>query len=204
MKVVSNLVAKLSFWWASKTLIEGKNFSVDNTGIITILKGRFEGVQFRYDNLRLKEEEENHLDFNTVIVNPSTECELDYVTNEQFIKLSSNILRVIFHNLMKTSDEENKGLPIESDLQYSPYDYPDMIYNEKSETLNEDRNYNTPEFIDERDFYEKVDPVLEKRVSKRKPGKKAIRSNSGSHSKIQQSSNQKRPSSRTPRKKRPV
>lgn len=170
--------ARLEFWWAKRTLKDGRDFALnfDNLGlIVTILTGPFAKVEYRYANILVREDEEGMIDFHTVVrYNPLNAD----VTHPDFVKLTSNILRIIFQDTMGEHKIDEQ-------------------------VVNENRNIDTFELDQERDFYEESTPVLEKRVSKRKPRKKTVRTDSGLHSEIQQPAKPKRTRTRTPRTKRP-
>lgn len=172
---IKNRLALMQFWWAEKTIREGRDFEVVNDDLgaaITILKGNFSGVQFRFGPMRFVESRENLLEFNTVVVYNPLKAD---VLNPKFEKLTSNILRILLKEIVA-----------------------------EKQVIDENRNVDSGELAEERDFYEEVPPVLEERVSKRKSRKKNISADSGSHSEVQQSAKSKRTRNRTSGKKRPV
>lgn len=143
--MLRNLIARLQFWWATKTLKEGKDFDLelvrDSGVIVTLLRGRYKGIVFTFANMTIQEG--GLLDFTTgVMYNPNNED----VYGTKFNKIASNILRIILRDIVRGS---------------------------KRELLYEDREIDTSQSDEERDFHEESSPLLEKRVSKRKPRKKA-------------------------------
>lgn len=180
MKKLNDIKAKLQFWWAKHTLKDGRDFSLsfDALGLkVTVLRGNFSGVQYRYSPLKVREEEEGLVDFATIVVyNP----EKADVSDPAFQKLTTNILRILLANAVG-----------EHELSI------------KEQVIDENRNTDTVELDQEREFHEEVSPLLEKRVSKRKPRKKVVSADSGVHSEVQQSAKPKRARARTSGKKRP-
>lgn len=68
---LSEYKARLEFWWAKKTIKDGRDFeiTVDGTGLlVTVLRGKFAGVAYRYSPLSVREEDEGLIDFQTHIV----------------------------------------------------------------------------------------------------------------------------------------
>jgi hypothetical protein len=191
--------ATLQFWWAKRRLRDGKDFDleVDDLGIlVTILRGKYKGVQFRYANLFLGTEK---LDFNTVVVyNP----EGALVYEAGFEKLSTNILRVLIADSVseKTTLTPNNETVWDYDPAAKAYAQEMVDYDK---VMNENGNTDTVELDQERDFHEESTPLLEKRVSKRKPRKKVVPADSGVHPEIQQPAKPKRARARTTGKKRP-
>lgn len=181
---IKDKLAELQFWWAKKTIKDGRDFelSVDELGtLVTLLRGQYAGVQFRFGPMTLRESNEAMLDFSTVVVyNPKN---VD-VLNKNFEKLSSNILRFLLAEAVE-------------DTKY-PTDWMAAI-----KVIDENRKIDTIELDQERGFYEESTPVLEKRVSKRKPRKKVISTDSRIHPEVQQPAKPKRTRARTTGKKRP-
>jgi hypothetical protein len=169
----------LKFWWAEKRIKEGRDYhpSIDELGLlVTILRGEFTGVEFRFGPICVKEDPTGTqlLEFNTVVVYNPTEAD---VLSKKFEKLTSDILRILLRSAIRETEEQ---------------------------VIDENRNVDTGELAQERDIHEEVAPILEERVSKRKSRKKAVSADSGSHSEVQQRPKSKRPSNRNSGKKRPV
>lgn len=181
MNRIRNLVVRLQFWWATLWLKDGKHFeiSVDDLGLlVTILRGRYKKVQFRYANMIMSEDGLGRMDFNTVVVYNPMNAD---VGEPKFAKLSTNILRLLLAEMVR--------------------DFSSLTANKQ--VMNENRDTDTFESNQERDFHEESTPVLEKRVSKRKPRKKAVRTDKPVHPEVQQPAKPKRTRVRTPREKRP-
>lgn len=193
MPNLKEYTARLQFWWAKKTIKDGRDFelTIDDVGaLITILRGKFKGAQFRFSPLTVREEDQAVLDFQTHVVYYPKGVDL---SDPNFGKLATNILRILITELVR----EPRNFPQGPAPDFSSY-------NEYHEELtNENRDIDTSQFDQERDFYEESSPVLEKRVSKRKPRKKAVRTDQPVHSEVQHSTKPKRTRIRTPRAKRP-
>jgi hypothetical protein len=168
-------IAGLQFWWAKKLIKDGRDFDIqiDDVGnLVTILKGKFEGTQFRYSPLTVREDDDALVDFHTHVVYYPKNVDL---SDSDFAKLTTNILRILLA---------------------------DAVSEPNTKELNDaNRNPDTSQFIEERDFYEESSPVLEKRVSKRKPRKKIVRTDKPIHSEIQPTTKPKRTRIRTSRTK---
>lgn len=174
--------ARLEFWWARKSLKDGRDFalSFDELGmVVTILKGPFEKVEYRYSPIQVREDDEGVVDFHTVIrYNPLNAD----VTDPRFVSLTTNILRIVLHEATVGGNE--------------------LKVNEQ--VNDENRDTDTGELDQERGIREEVSPLLEKRVSKRKSSrKKTVRTDSEVHPEIQQPAKPKRTRARTTGKKRP-
>jgi hypothetical protein len=172
---------KLQFWWAKKTLKDGRDFELqmDEVGmLVTIISGKFKGVQFRYSPLTVVDDE-GLVDFRTYVEYAPLSVDL---TDPKFVRLTTNILRILL----------TEAIP-ETAVQK----------HEEIQVIDENRNTDTDKFDQERDFYEESSPVLEKRVSKRKPRKKVVPTDSGVHPEVQQPAKPKRTRTRTTGKKRP-
>ena len=179
--------ASLEFWWARKKLKDGRDFELqfDELGLlVTVLTGYYASVQFRFANMVVHEE--GLLDFSTVVVYNPQDAD---VTREDFVKLSNNILRIILDDAVRDTSKLNIAKPLAEETI--------------EQVIDENRNVDTGELNQERELHEEVSPLLEKRVSKRKPRKKAVPADSGSHSEIQQPAKPKRTRNRTPRKNGP-
>jgi hypothetical protein len=177
MNKIKKSIAELQFWWAKKLIKDGRDFDiqVDDVGnLVTILRGDFKGTQFRYSPLTVREDDDALVDFHTHVVYYPKGVDL---SNYKFAKLTTNILRILLAEAVS-----------------EPEDY--------TKELNDaNRNLDTSEFIEERDFYEESPPVLKKRVSERKPRKKAVRTDKPVHSEVQPITKSKRTRVRTPRTK---
>lgn len=175
--------AKLEFWWAKKTIKDGKDFevSMDDVGMLVHLtSGRFKGVTYRYSPLTVLDDE-GLVDFKTLV--EYTPKNVD-VTDPRFARLTTMILRILLEEAIpETASQAKKEI--------------------ETQVIDENRDTDTGKLDQERDFYEESTPLLEKRVSKRKPGKKVVPTDSGIHSEIQHSTKPKRTRARTTGKKRP-
>lgn len=172
--------ARLEFWWATKTLKDGRDFDLtfDQLGLlVSVLRGKYKGVQFRFANMVMHED--GLLDFSTVVVyNPSN----GDVSTDAFIKLTNNILRIILTDAVAGRNKLN-------------------VKETQPQVNDENRDTDFSQPLEERDIHEESSPVLEKRISQRKPRKKVVRTDSGSHPQVQQPTKPKRTSNRNPRKK---
>jgi hypothetical protein len=176
------LKERLEFWWAKTTIKDGRDFEiqVDEDGMyISILKGKFRGVRYRYSPLTVLDDE-GLVDFRTIVEYiPENVGEL----GEDFSKLTTKILRILLSEAIPETINQTKQ--------------------EYEQVTNENGNIDTGELTQERDFYEESTPLLEKRVSRRKSRKKVVPTDSGLHPEIQQPAKSKRTGNRTPRAKRP-
>lgn len=182
MKKLQEVKSRLEFWWARKTIKDGRDFDLqmDELGmLVTILTGEFKGTQFRYSPLSVREDNEGLVDFATYVEYAPHSAD---VANPKFTKLTTNILRILLTDAIPETAAQ--------------------AHNEVQVT-NENRDIDTGESFEERGFYEESTPVLEKRVSKRKPRKKAVRPDNELHSEVQQPAKPKRARARTARAKRP-
>jgi hypothetical protein len=172
---------KLQFWWLKKTIKDGRDFDIlmDDLGmLITILSGKFRGVSFRYSPLTVIDDE-GLIDFRThVAYNPKN---LD-VSDPKFAKLTTNILRILLAD----------AIPETAAQKY-----------EEAQVIDENRDIDFSQPLEERDIHEESTPVLEKRVSKRKPRTKTVRPDKLPHPEVQQPTKPKRTRARTTGKKRP-
>lgn len=169
--------AKLEFWWAKKTIKDGRDFevSMDDVGMLVHLtSGKFKGVKYRYSPLKVLDDE-GLVDFRTYV--EYTPKNVD-VTDPRFVTLTTMILRILLEEAIPEKEFE-------------------------SQVIDENRDTDTGEPTQEREFHEESTPLLEKRVSKRKPRKKAVRTDSDLHTEVQQPAKPKRPRARTTGKKRP-
>lgn len=172
---------KLQFWWAKTTIKDGRDFDIlmDDRGmLVTILSGKFKGVSFRYSPLTVLDDE-GLVDFSThVAYNPKG---LD-VSDPKFAKLTTNILRILLADAIPETAAQK---------------------HEEIQVIDENRDTDTDKLDQERVFHEESTPLLEKRVSKRKPRKKTVSADSGVHPQVQQPAKPKRTRARTTGKKRP-
>lgn len=177
---INEYKARLEFWWAKRTLKDGRDFtlSFDDAGLkVTLLTGKFKGVEYRYSPLTVREDDEGLVDFTTLVVyNPENAD----VSDPAFQKHTSNILRILLADAVG-----------EHELSI------------KEQVIDENRDTDTSELDQERGFHEESSALLEKRVSKRKPRKKVVPADSGVHPQVQQPAKSKRPRARTARKNRP-
>lgn len=176
MKKLNEYASRVQFWWARKTIKDGRDFDLlmDDRGmLVTILTGEFKGTQFRYSPLSVREDDDGLVDFATYVEYAPLSVD---ISNSKFTKLTTNILRILLQDAIPETSEQ---------------------------VMNENRDIDTGESIEERGFYEESTPVLEKRVSKRKSRAKTVRPDSTVHPKVQQPAKPKRTSTRTPRAKRP-
>lgn len=185
MKKLNELKARLEFWWAKRSLKDGRDFELSMHGdklVVTILRGKFKGVLYQYSPLTVREDDAGLIDFQThILYNPMDGLYADLMSGE-FQKLTTNILRI----LLQESIPEKMAQA-----------------NYIEQVMNENRDTDISEPLEERGFYEESTPLLEKRVSKRKPRTKTVRTDSGVHPEIQQPTKPKRNRARTSRKKRP-
>ena len=176
--------ARFEFWWAKKTVKDGRDFSLsfDSNGMLVyILRGPFGGVQYRYANVQLKEDQSAMVDFSTVVVYNPNNTDL---SDPKFVALTTNIFRII----LDVAVSEHKNL---------------TAIGMTEKVINENREVDISESNEERDFHEESTPLLEKRVSKRKPRKKTVSANSNPYLEVQLAAKPKRSKNSTPRKKRP-
>ena len=172
---------KLQFWWAKTTIKDGRDFDLqmDEVGmLVTILRGKFKGVQYRYSPLKVLDDEglvdfRTHVEYLPYPIDPS---------DPKFEKLTTNILRILLTDAIPETMAQAKN---------------------EAQVTNENRDTDTGEPLEERGFHEESTPLLEKRVSKRKPRKKTVSADSGVHPKVQQPAKPKRARARTTGKKRP-
>lgn len=176
-------IEKLKFWWARKTIKDGKTFdlSMDDVGMrVRILRGKFRGVEYRYSPLRVISDD-GLVDFSTYV--EYTPKNVD-VSDPKFAQLTTTILRILLEEAIpETASQAQKVI--------------------EQQVIDEDRNTDTGELIEERNIHEESSALLEKRVSRRKPRKKAISANTESHTEIQQPAVKKRGKARSTGKKRP-
>lgn len=176
------LKEKLQFWWDKQTIKDGRDFDlrVDDLGmIVTILSGRFKGVAYRYSPLRVIDEE-GLVDFSTFVEYTPKNVDL---ADPRLAKLTTRILRILLADAIPETAAQAKQ--------------------ETTQVIDENRNTDTVELDQERVFHEESTPLLEKRVSKRKPRTKVVPTDSGVHSEVQQPAKPKRARARTSGKKRP-
>lgn len=176
MKKLQEVKSRLEFWWARKTIKDGRDFDLlmDDVGmLVTILTGEFKGTQFRYSPLSVREDDDGLVDFATYVEYAPLSVDL---SNSKFTKLTTNILRILLQDAIPETNEQ---------------------------VTNENRDIDTSEPLEERGFHEEVSPLLEKRVSKRKPRTKTVRTDNGVHSEVQSPAKPKRTRARTARAKRP-
>ena len=176
--------ARLEFWWAKRSLVDGRDFelTMDGAGLlVTVLRGKFRGVVYRYGPLSVKEEDEGLIDFQThILYNPMDGLYADLMTGE-FRKLTTNILRILLTEAIPETLAQAKYI--------------------EEQVIDENRDTDFSQPLEERDIHEESSPVLEKRVSKRKSRAKAISADSGVHPQVQQPSKPKRARARTKGKK---
>lgn len=180
--MMNELFARLEFWWAKKTIVEGKHFIFNkeyfkDSGalVIEILKPPYEGLIVQLNEFTMNEENGNgRIDFSTrVLYNTHN---VDFST-KHFNKLIANIVRLIIINSVERVDTK--------DLD------------------DENRDTNIVELDEERPVSAEVATIPEKRVSKRKPRKKNVSRDTELLPKVQQLTKRKRPKSPSGRKKRP-
>jgi hypothetical protein len=173
---------QLEFWWAKKTIRDGRDFELqmDDAGmLVTLISGKFKGVQYRYSPLTVLDDE-GLIDFRTFVEYAPKTADL---TDPKFVRLTTNILRILLADAIPETAIQAKQ--------------------ENTQVIDENRDTDTDEPNQERDFHEESTPVLEKRVSKRKPRKKTVPTDSGIHPQVQQPAKPKRARARTTGKKRP-
>lgn len=174
---------KLAFWWARKTIKDGRDYevSMDDVGMLVHLtSGKFKGVTYRYSPLTVIDDE-GLVDFRTYV--EYTPKDVD-ITDPKFVKLTTMILRILLEEAIPETVGQAKR-EIEAQVN------------------NESRDTDTSESSQEREFYEEDTSVLEKRVSKRKPRKKTVSADSEPYPKVQHPAVKKRGKARSTGKKRP-
>jgi len=172
---------KLEFWWAKKTIRDGRDFELqmDDAGmLVTLISGKFKGVQYRYSPLTVLDDE-GLIDFRTYVEYAPKTADL---MDPKFVRLTTNILRILLAEAIPETAVQK---------------------HEEIQVIDENRNTDTNELDQERVFHEESTPLLEKRVSKRKPRKKTVSADSGVHPQVQQPAKPKRTRARTTGKKRP-
>lgn len=180
--MMNELLARLDFWWAKKTIKEGRDFGYNNeywrdSGalVIEVLKRPYDGVIVELSEFTVAEENGNgRIDFTTRVLYNKDEVN---VSTKAFNKLITNIVRIV---LIDSIEQVNA-----------------------KELYNEDRDDDIVELDEERTVSTEVSAVPEKRVSKRKPRKKTVSRDSSVLPKVQQPTKRKRPKTTTGRKKRP-
>ena len=173
---------KFELWWARKTIKDGRDFEIqmDDVGMqITILTGKFQGVQYRYSPLRVVDNE-GLVDFSTYVEYAPKNVD---VGDPRFAKLTTRILRILLEDAIPETAAQAKQ--------------------EHAQVIDENRETDTDSIDEGRDFHEESTPLLEKRVSKRKPRTKAISADSVAHPQVQQPAKSKRSKARTTGSKRP-
>jgi hypothetical protein len=176
------LKEQFELWWARKTIKDGRDFEIqmDDIGMrITILKGKFAGVEYRYSPLKVIDDE-GLVDFHTVVEYIPENVD---VADPKFAKLTTNILRILLSEAIPETAAQAKQ--------------------EQAQVIDENRKVDTDSVDEGREFYEESSALLEKRVSKRKPRKKAVPADTEPHSEIQQPAKPKRSKARTTGSKRP-
>lgn len=192
--LINQLVAKTQFWWAKRTIVEGKDFiwnkdkasnaAFGESPTIEITTGKYAGVKFRFIDIAISDEENALLSFKTQVEYvPGGALESAYnVFDPSFAKLTSNILRIVLTNAARENQSAAKL---------------------DQEITNENRTTDTEESHEEREFHEESTPLLEKRISERKSRKKAVSRNARLHPEVQPTSKPKRNRSNVTRKNKP-
>lgn len=175
LRYLSDVIATAQFWYAKKTIVMDKDFTIIGDGgelHIKINTGRFKGTVFEIDSLKLEERGESaFLTYKiTLIENPLS---ID-VGNQKLINYTNKIVRIILSESVK--DE--------------------VVRNEQR------RAFDSDESVQEREVREESPPVPEKRVSKRKPRAKTVPADSAVHDAVQQPANRGRPKATGGRAKR--
>lgn len=180
--MLNELLARLEFWWAKKTIVEGRDFAFNKEFfsdsrklVIELLKPPYEGLVVQLDEFTMNEENGNgRVDFSTRVLYNIDNVD---VTSNHFNKLIAKIVRLIIINSVEQMNAK--------DLD------------------NEDRDANIVELDEERPVSTEVSAVPEKRVSKRKPRKKTVSRDTKILPKVQQPTKSKRTKSPSGRTKRP-
>jgi len=170
---IRDRVAVLQFWWAKKRLTDGVDYTLHITDDILTV----ELLKGKFAGVKFRYDRcylRDNMSFEFHTVIVDNPNN-ENVTSKKFNKLSANLFRVILSECMSDS----------------------------SKVINENRTSDTDEPDQEREFYEEVSPILEKRVSKRQSRKKVVPADSGIYPEIQQPAKQKRAATRTPRKTKP-
>lgn len=183
--MLNEVLARFQFWWAKKTLKEGRDFAFNkeftkgsNGLIIEIMKPPYEDIVVQVSGFSVREVAGHGLiDFETRILYNVNDVD---VTTDKFNKLIANIVRLVIQNSVDALE------------RVDPKDL-----------FNEDRDANIVELDEERPVSTKVSAVPEKRVSKRKPRKKTVSRDTKILPKVQQPTKSKRTKSPSGRTKRP-
>lgn len=147
-----DLLARLEFWWAKKTIKEDRDFRIsldeckNGDFVVEILKGKYSGIKVMYGAISVREDPYGNglLDINAnVIYNPNS-----IKPHKKLDRLITNIIRLILINSVK----------------------------------NEIRNSDIDELDEERNIREEDPPVRQARVPSGKPRKKAVSRDKGTHS----------------------
>lgn len=158
---IQDLIAKYEFWYAKKFIQLDKHYTffLDLNGP----PGSF-AVKFlkKYDGVIVE--------YSNIIVGEDGQMNFDYdiisnvnncdVKSKKFERFTQHVMRSMIHSAIDNFQRE----------------------------LNENRKFNFVESDSQRSVHEEVASVPKKRISKRKPRKKAVRANKAVHSKVQQSS----------------
>lgn len=183
--MMNEVLARFQFWWAKKTLKEGRDFAFNkeftkggNGLIIEIMKPPYEDIVVQVSGFSVREVAGHGLiDFETRILYNINDVD---VTTDKFNKLIANIVRLVIQNSVDALE------------RVDPKDL-----------FNEDRDANIVELDEERPVSTEVSAVPEKRVSKRKPRKKTVSRDTKILPKVQQPTKSKRTKSPSGRTKRP-
>lgn len=183
--MLNEWLARLQFWWAKKTLKEGRDFAFNkdftkasNGLIIEIMKPPYNDIVVQVSGFKVREVAGHGLiDFETRVLYNVNDVD---VTTDKFNKLIANIVRFVIQNSLDTME------------RVDPKDL-----------FNEDRDDDIVELDEERPVSTEVSAVPEKRVPKRKPRKKTVSRDTKILPKVQQPTKSKRPKSPSGRQKRP-
>lgn len=183
--MMNEVLARFQFWWAKKTLKEGRDFAFNkeftkggNGLIIEIMKPPYEDIVVQVSGFSVREVAGHGLiDFETRILYNINDVD---VTTDKFNKLIANIVRLVIQSSVDALE------------RVDPKDL-----------FNEDRDANIVELDEERPVSTEVSAIPEKRVSKRKPRKKTVSRDTKILPKVQQPTKSKRTKSPSGRTKRP-
>lgn len=155
IRYVSDRIATIQFWIASKRIKEGVAFrsleSRDGILSVELLKGKYKGTIVNFTNFAVSEYNgQAQLDFEThVIYNPN----LINVNSKKLERLTTNIVRCILQDSIEKVGHEG-------------------------------RTNNTVELDEERELREESAAFFEEPVPDRKPRKKTVRSSKRSYPKV--------------------
>jgi hypothetical protein len=179
LKYLKNKKATFDFWLAKKTINLDELIEVvdsDQLGI-KIKKGRYAGVVFSYDDIKVREEEGagGLLDFQTVIVSAPSHLKKDFINEKSFVSMVNDILRLLLIESIKIAEKKS----------------------EQRGTIDPD------ESVEEREVHEESASISEERVPARKRRKKTVQGDTELHSEVQQPTKRRSSKSNAPKRTKP-